>query len=118
MARHVLRFTVAQRMHATKNEEQRKLKLGKPVERRGRKASGLRDHVLRQRGCHMSHANIVDAKSCAERRIERAHFRARIQFFIGLASLSGDDCVIAGTHARNAQLTSNQLRCAKRECEP
>jgi hypothetical protein len=44
------------------------IEMGKPVERRGRKASGLRDHLPRQRGCHMSHARSRDAVTCADRR--------------------------------------------------
>lgn len=53
---------------------------GKPVERRGRKASGLRDRILRQRGCHMSHGEFRDEQTCADRRIFRPHVRARNQF--------------------------------------
>jgi hypothetical protein len=44
------------------------IEMGKPVERRGRKASGLRDDLPRQRGCHMSHASIRDEVTCAGRR--------------------------------------------------
>jgi hypothetical protein len=47
MHRHVARAWVEE-------EGAAQVDTGKPVERRGRKASGLKDRILRQRGCHMS----------------------------------------------------------------
>jgi hypothetical protein len=45
---------------------------GKPVERRGRKASGLKDRILRQRGCHMSTQHHVTVDGPSARAMARA----------------------------------------------
>jgi hypothetical protein len=48
------------------------VEMGKPVERRGRKASGLQDFILRQRGCHMGIGRHVTVHGLSVRVTTRA----------------------------------------------
>jgi hypothetical protein len=81
---------------------------GKPVARRGRKASGLRELFPRQRGCHMSHVAVRDAVTCADRRVVRRHAYA-CAFSAG-GSLPGEPRVVAPNHSRQPLPASGRLR--------
>jgi hypothetical protein len=79
--------------------------MGKPVERRGRKASGLLDlvqqQVQRQRGCRMNRVGPRSDASCVDRRFIRGRARVRSQPS-DLSSRFSDECVSPAGHPQRA----------------
>jgi hypothetical protein len=93
------------------------IEMGKPVERRGRKASGLlglaQQQVQRQRGCRMNRVGPRSDASCVDRRFFRGRVRARCQAS-DLSSRLNDECVFAleSRHPRNARAAAGRPRRA------
>jgi hypothetical protein len=94
------------------------IEMGKPVERRGRKASGLLDlmqqQVQRQRGCRMNRVGPRNDASCVDRRFIRGRARVRSQAS-DLSSRFSDECVSPGRHPRNVRAASCRSRRAREQ---
>jgi hypothetical protein len=94
------------------------IEMGKPVERRGRKASGLLDlaqqQVQRQRGCRMNRVGPRSDASCVDRRFIRGRARVRSQPSDPSSRFS-DERVSPARHPRNVRAASCRSRRARKQ---